>query len=88
MDELAIPTLHRSSGGLGRVEPAAVRYVPLQIGGAADWSAIPWGAMVRRASVTGISGKHEHPDFSEIVLKSLNWGKPRGTVQFGPSFSV
>jgi hypothetical protein len=26
--------------------------------------------------VAGINGKHEHPDFSEIVLESPNWGKP------------
>jgi hypothetical protein len=25
--------------------------------------------------VAGIDGKHEHPDFSEIVLESPNWGK-------------
>ena len=25
--------------------------------------------------VAGIDGKHEHPDFSEILLESPNWGK-------------
>ena len=30
----------------------------------------------------GIDGKHEHPDFSEILLESPNWGKLRSaTVQ-------
>ena len=24
--------------------------------------------------VAGIDGKHEHPDFSEILLESPNWG--------------
>jgi len=24
--------------------------------------------------VAGIDGKHKHPDFSEILLESLNWG--------------
>ena len=32
--------------------------------------------------VAGIDGKHEHPDFSEILLDSQNWGKLWGaTVQ-------
>jgi hypothetical protein len=39
--------------------------------------------------VAGIDGKHEHPDFSEILLESPNWGKLwSATVQFGLSFSV
>jgi len=33
--------------------------------------------------VAGINGKHEHPDFSEIVLESPNWGKLwSATVQY------
>ncbi len=30
--------------------------------------------------VAGIDGKHEHPDFSEILLESLNWGKLRSAT--------
>jgi len=33
--------------------------------------------------VAGIDGKHEHPDFSEILLESPNWGKLwSATVQY------
>jgi len=42
--------------------------------------------------VAGIDGKHEHPDFSAILLESPNWGKLWSdctvTVQFGQRFSV
>jgi hypothetical protein len=39
--------------------------------------------------VADIDGKHERPDFSEILLESPNWGKLwNATVQSGPNFPV